>query len=598
MRIKFKYISSAIPVVLGMVLLSLGRVALITQAENDVENETKITRQVEHAILEAHLGLQSEIASATQFLITGKLGSLEASYHRAHHNVEHGLTELENLLTPRDDLADLRLGSLRRRHAQLSSVINTIFAKKSISNSEMRQYLITLQTYQSENDVLLSELFESVDRLHLDLERSIDSLQQQTRWLEGLSLGLILLLLLWQYRWLCMPMFKALDSLRQGAVSLGQGKLSHRLSVDTQDELAQLAHAFNTMAQQLEDSYTNLEATVAERTKALADTNASLEQEICDRINTEEQLTATLEQLRHTQAQLIHTEKMSGLGHLVAGVAHEINNPASFIAGNLAPAKDYAHTLLQLLQRYQNEYPNPSPELAADVEAANLDFIAADYPKLLKSMGNGVARINRIVESLRTFSCLNEASHKQVNLHHHLDSTLMLLESKLQGPPITVVKDYGQIPLISCYPSHLNQVFMHLLVNAIEALTTMEHPLPNKLPTITIRTTMVASSNTPPHPLEKIGRGSQVLVTIADNGPGIPETIKSHIFDPFFSSKPVGKGTGLGLSTGHQIITNLHKGRLEYRDVPEGGTAFDIYLPFNLPGAQGNGTNLCKAITN
>lgn len=584
MRIKVKYISSAVPVVLGMALLSLGRTVLITHAETNVEKELQETRQIESAILETHLALRAETNLVTQFLITGKLDDLPITYGAKEQEFAYHLDILHTLMTPQDSLANIRLISLERRHQQLGRLAKNIFEQTNIGDSRMRQYLITLETYQAENDIYLSELFESSDQWHQALEQSVQQLQHKTRLLEAISLGLILLLLLWQYRWLFMPLFQAVESLEAGATSIGQGNLHHRLSVTTNDELSHLAHTFNTMAQQLEDSYANLESTVTHRTQALKTTNQSLEQEISDRIKTETQLTATLKKLQQTQAQLIHTEKMSSLGQLVAGVAHEINNPASFIAGNLDPAEDYAHSLLQLLQRYQAECTNPSRDLQKEITAANLEFIAADYPKLLNSMRTGVNRIQRIVESLRTFSCLDSAPRKQVNLHNHLDNTLMLLEGRLQGPRlhITVLKEYGHIPLIGCYPSHLNQVFMHLLTNAIDAFTLSDHQCCNQKPTITVRTQTVTAPLGNPTGPAKNGTLPQVLITIADNGPGIPKELKSRIFDPFFSSKPVGMGTGLGLSTGHQIVTTLHGGHLECRDVPGGGAAFDIYLPFTL----------------
>ncbi|MEO0868330.1 MAG: HAMP domain-containing sensor histidine kinase, partial [Cyanobacteria bacterium J06642_11] len=245
-----------------------------------------------------------------------------------------------------------------------------------------------------------------------------------------------------------------------------------------------------------------------------------------------------------------------------------------------------------LLQRYQRECPDPSPELAAALAAANVDFIAVDYPKLLNSMETGITRINRIVGSLRIFSCLDEAHHKQVDLHRHLDNTLVLMDSTLNELPITVVKDYGQIPPISCYPSHLNQVFMHLFGNAIDAFTLAEHSPVDRQPTITIRTTLLETSLEERIVSENSCEMPYVLITIMDNGPGIPEKIKPYIFDPFFSSKPVGKGTGLGLSTGYEIVNTLHRGRLEYRDVVDGGAAFDIYLPCTSSTETVNHTDL------
>ncbi len=274
-------------------------------------------------------------------------------------------------------------------------------------------------------------------------------------------------------------------------------------------------------------------------------------------------LEKTLQELRQTQTQLIHGEKMASLGKTVAGIAHEINNPVSFIHGNLNYAHQAFYDLLGVIHQFQKTYPNPPAELADYIATVDLDFLAADTPKLLKSMQAGTNRIRNIVNSLRTFSRLDEASFKAVDIHTGLDSTLDILRKQLQAqahrPGINVIKQYGHLPLVECHASQLNQVFNHLISNAIDAV---DHGIEN--PTIMIATEV---------------QDQTVKICITDNGVGIPYDIQSRIFDPFFTTKPVGKGTGLGLSICHQIIVKSHNGQITCNSHENQGTQFVISLP-------------------
>ncbi|NEO87316.1 MAG: response regulator [Spirulina sp. SIO3F2] len=273
------------------------------------------------------------------------------------------------------------------------------------------------------------------------------------------------------------------------------------------------------------------------------------------------ELQSALADLKRTQAKLVQDEKMASLGQLVAGVAHEINNPVSFISGNLEPAQDYAHGLLDALKLYQQTYPQPPAPLQAVVDDLELDFIADDFPKLLNSLQTGVDRIRDIVLSLRTFSRMDEAGMTLANIHEGIDSTLLILGSKLQS--IKVSKDYGDCPRVECFPGQLNQVFMNILANAADALIeTQKQP---QQPEIQIQTQTTADH--------------QLKITIHDNGPGIPENIQSRLFEPFFTTKSVGKGTGLGLSISHQIIVEKHNGCLNVESTPGAGTTFIIQIP-------------------
>ncbi|MEM6254882.1 MAG: ATP-binding protein [Cyanobacteria bacterium P01_D01_bin.156] len=270
----------------------------------------------------------------------------------------------------------------------------------------------------------------------------------------------------------------------------------------------------------------------------------------------------TLKELQQTQAQLIHGEKMASLGKTVAGIAHEINNPVSFIHGNLDHAESAFQDLFSLVKQFQAIVPVPPTELADLIDSIDLDFLAVDTPRLLDSMREGTTRIRNIVGSLKTFSRLDEASFKQIDIHQSIDSALELLQPQLRAQKhrsaIRVIKQYGQLPLVECQARQLNQVFSHLLANAIDAVTNTETP------TIQVITDIYD------HGIE---------VQILDNGIGIPKDIQPRIFDPFFTTKPVGQGTGLGLSVCHQIIVQSHKGQLTCQSQENQGTQFTISLP-------------------
>ncbi|MEH2337634.1 GAF domain-containing sensor histidine kinase [Nostoc sp.] len=283
-----------------------------------------------------------------------------------------------------------------------------------------------------------------------------------------------------------------------------------------------------------------------------------------------EELTQTLKELQHTQSQLIQSEKMAGLGQLVAGVSHEINNPISFIYGNITYVTEHTEDLLKLLRLYQKQYPKATGEIQKQAIALDLDFISDDLPKILTSMKMGAERISQLVLSLRSFSRLNEAGMKPVDLHEGIDSTLLILQHRLQSPTnsfaIEVIKQYGELPPVICYAAQINQVFMNILNNAIDTLensATSGKIIDN--PKILIRTEVIEENT--------------ILIWIADNGCGISENMRSRIFEPFFTTKQPGQGTGLGLSISYQIIVEKHGGNIKYVSEPGNGSEFCIQIP-------------------
>ncbi|MEO1350938.1 MAG: ATP-binding protein [Cyanobacteria bacterium J06635_15] len=347
---------------------------------------------------------------------------------------------------------------------------------------------------------------------------------------------------------------RPLLDIRDAAEQMADGELTHKLPVLSEDEIGSLSRAFNKMATRLQASFSNLKATNAE-------------------------LARSLNEVKRIQIQLVQAEKMSALGNLVAGVAHEINNPLGFIAGNLNPVADYTRDVFTLLGMYQAKFPDPGRAIVAEAEAIDLDYIQEDLPQLLKSIKLGVNRIRDISTSLRIFSRADSVQKVRFNVHDGLDSTLLILTHRLKAnpnrPAIKVIKDYSQLPEILCFPGQLNQVFMNILANAVDALEDsnqgktfqdLEHS-PNQ---IFIETSLIAAETT---------ADERICITIRDNGVGMLERVKQRIFDHLFTTKGVGQGTGLGLAIAHQIITDKHSGTIKVNSKPQQGTEFVIVLP-------------------
>lgn len=284
------------------------------------------------------------------------------------------------------------------------------------------------------------------------------------------------------------------------------------------------------------------------------------------------QLWQALHELQHSQAQLIQTEKMSGLGQMVAGIAHEINNPVSFIYGNLAHAVQYTQDLLHLLDLYQQHYPQAVSEIRDNAENIDIDFLKEDLPKLLSSMQIGADRIQQLVLSMRNFSRMDQSEMKRVDIHEGIDNTLLLLQHRLKQrrkEPIQIIKKYGELPLVDCYAGQLNQVFMNILTNAIDAFDDHSNQQ------------ILADRQNNPSVIQihtQVVNKDQVMIRIIDNGMGMTEEVKQQLFEPFFTTKAIGKGTGLGLSICYQIIAK-HRGQLKCVSAPGRGAEFLIEIP-------------------
>jgi two-component system NtrC family sensor kinase len=379
-----------------------------------------------------------------------------------------------------------------------------------------------------------------------------------------LSICLVSLEILFIYFILLKQVNQPLQQLLNATQKLAKGEFDVTLDVDRVDEVGNLSRSFIHMAQDLQTSFTQLNLQ-----------NETLESQVADRT---QELTTALSNLKLTQGQLVQSEKMSGLGQMVAGIAHEINNPVSFIHGNLNPATQYIKDLLHHLRLYQQKAKQT--EIDDHAEEIDLEFLEIDLPKLLNSMNIGTSRIREIILSLRNFSRLDEAELKTVNLHEGINSTLLILNHRFKqsNSEIIIQKNYGAIGTIDCYPSQLNQVIMNLLANSIDALETHSSQCLEQAHHQRLQDEDIAPWK-PTISITTISHSESVEIIIHDNGPGIPEEVRDRIFDPFFTTKVIGKGTGLGLSISHSIIVERHQGSIVCESNEVDGTTFRIKLP-------------------
>jgi len=416
----------------------------------------------------------------------------------------------------------------------------------------------------------------------------------------GLCLAIILSIT--TARLLANQIGEPINQLAKRSKTLAAGDLDTPIpGVNSGGELGQLANAYQEMAQSLKSLIGNLEQRVAKRTYELELSRQTLEERVQKRtaelsqknqqletaslqlqnLNSEltskaELLSEALNNLKKAQAQLIQTEKMSSLGQLVAGIAHEINNPINFIYANLSYVHTYSQDLLNLINLYQQRYSDP--DIEKQIEEIELDFINTDLQKIVSSMQVGADRISKIVIALRNFSRLDESEMKEVNIHEGIESTLLILQSRFKisdSPDIQLIKKYGNLPLIECYVRQINQVFMNIITNAIDAIkegivqAKIQHKITLSNSQFTTHTILIETQQ-----LDK----KWIKIRFWNNGPIIPPPVIHRIFDPFFTTKPVGKGTGLGLSASYQIIYK-HGGQIDVISEPEQGTEFVIILP-------------------
>lgn len=504
-----------------------------------------------------------------------------------------------------DDLSKITRFSIQQYPLNQTKVPADIQQIRSILSPQNPIFIQPLNQKLLVGYVLLSDVAQN-PALILKVEIPREVYQQVESSQRNLMISIVLLGCLFGFLTLLLLKKTVLDRLSHLSRGVRQIQTSQNLSLRLpavgHDEISSLTDQINQLLETLEKSQGEVNDALAQVTQTngeLHNTVERLQTEIEERhrveavlreseekLKTQAQcLEQTLGELQQTQLQLVQSEKMSSLGQLVAGIAHEINNPVNFIYGNLRHAKLYIHDLVQVVQLYRQEYPDGTPKLEAAIDASELEFVMTDLPQIFDSMEVGAERIRDIVNSLRIFSRLDEAEVKAVNLHDGLDSTLLILQRRLEAnsanPGILVVRNYADLPFVECYAGQMNQVFMHILVNAIDAIEQARETkqaakrskdagivsrIAERLSsTITIQTRHVAMD--------------LIEIRISDSGVGMSEEVKSRLFDPFFTTKPIGKGTGLGLSISYQVVVAKHQGTLECHSILGKGTEFVITIP-------------------
>ena len=552
------------------------------KAERIVDEEVELFNELKSAILQARTHQQQFIP------LLEKPKGLQKEYtHFLKHgsNVKESWDELESFskeifaqLPEHSETISKLLktyeGVPKAYFQEVDKVIKKIDALNLKSPEEIQAAQKLLLNFTNSSTALkfdeisdeLSELVEVAEKGDEEADEALAQAQQSRRYIvlgtNLISITLAFLLAYYTSRAIARPL-KNLTAIAEETTRTSNFEL--QAPVTTDDEVGVLANSFNQLIIRVK----HLLIEQVEAREKLEFYSHSLEEKVQKRT---QQLENILKELQETQSQLIQKEKMSSLGQLVAGVAHEINNPVNFIHGNLNYTKNYIQDLLKLVELYQAEYPNPTEIIEEEIENIDLDFLQADLPNILSSMQTGSERIKEIVKSLRTFSRLDEADCKEIEIHEGIESTLMILQNRLKAKPqrgkIEVIKNYSKLPLVECYAGQLNQVFMNLLVNAIDVLEEKIEKTKNyqlSTPQITIST--------------KVLNSQQIAIYIADNGLGMTEEVRAKIFNPFYTTKPVGKGTGLGLAISYQVVVDRHHGNLNCSSTPGEGTEFAIEIP-------------------